>query len=60
MEHEITPPYTCKFCGAPSWYEPSEQIPPPDYCHESDHGWSHESDHGWSHESDHENMENKE
>lgn len=32
------PPYQCKYCGAPSWYEPADQIPPPDYCHESDHG----------------------
>ncbi len=35
---DIKPPYTCKFCGAPSWLDPSEQAPPPDYCHESDHG----------------------
>jgi len=34
----VNPPYTCKFCGAPSWIDPSEQSPPPDYCHESDHG----------------------
>lgn len=33
-----SPPHTCKFCGAPSWLDPSEQDPPPDYCHESDHG----------------------
>ncbi len=32
------PPYKCKFCGAPSWVDPSDQTPPPDYCHESDHG----------------------
>ena len=32
------PPHTCLFCGAPSWYDPSDQSPPPDYCHESDHG----------------------
>lgn len=32
-------PYLCKYCGAPSWYEPSEQEAPPDYCHESDHGY---------------------
>lgn len=31
-------PHTCKFCGAPSWLEPSEQVAPPDYCQESDHG----------------------
>lgn len=33
-----TPPYRCIFCGAPSWVDPSDQTPPPDYCHESDHG----------------------
>jgi len=32
------PPYRCLFCGAPSWVDPSDQSPPPDYCHESDHG----------------------
>lgn len=31
-------PYICQFCGMPSWYAPSEQTPPPDYCHEIDHG----------------------
>lgn len=31
-------PYTCQFCGAPSWLDESEQTAPPDYCHESDHG----------------------
>lgn len=31
-------PFTCKYCGAPSWVDPSDQSPPPDYCHESDHG----------------------
>lgn len=35
-EHE--PPFTCKYCGRPSWIDPSEQLPPPDYCHPSDHG----------------------
>jgi len=34
----MNPPYLCLFCGAPSWREPSEQVPPPDYCHEEDHG----------------------
>lgn len=33
------PAYLCKFCGSPSWYEPIDQIPPMDYCHESDHGY---------------------
>ena len=32
------PPYTCKYYGAPSFYPPEDQYPPPDYCHESDHG----------------------
>ena len=35
---EMTPPYTCQFCGMPSWYDESEQTMPPDYCHPSDHG----------------------
>lgn len=32
------PEFTCKYCGSPSYLAPSEQSPPPDYCHESDHG----------------------
>ena len=31
-------PFTCKYCGRPSWIDPSDQSPPPDYCHEIDHG----------------------
>lgn len=31
-------PFQCRFCGCPSWVDPSDQVPPPDYCHESDHG----------------------
>lgn len=31
-------PYTCRYCGRPSWLEPVDQSPPPDYCHDSDHG----------------------
>lgn len=31
-------PYRCVFCGSPSWYAPEDQTPPPNYCHESDHG----------------------
>lgn len=31
-------PFACKFCGSPSWINPSDQSPPPDYCHEIDHG----------------------
>lgn len=32
------PPHRCGFCGAPSWVDPSDQTPPPDYCHPEDHG----------------------
>ena len=35
-EHEA--PFTCKYCGLPSWIDPTDQSPPPDYCHEIDHG----------------------
>lgn len=31
-------PFTCKYCGMPSWIDPAYQSPPADYCHESDHG----------------------
>lgn len=31
-------PFTCKYCGTPSWIDPSDQYPPSDYCHEIDHG----------------------
>ncbi len=31
--------FTCKFCGRPSKYPPEDQSCPPDYCHESDHGF---------------------
>ena len=31
-------PFTCKYCGLPSWIDPSDQSLPPDYCHEIDHG----------------------
>lgn len=31
-------PFTCKYCGLPSWIDPSDQSPPSDYCHEIDHG----------------------
>ena len=36
VEHQA--PFTCKYCGMPSWIDPSDQSPPPDYCHEIDHG----------------------
>ena len=32
------PPYSCAYCGMPSWYTPDEQPAPVDYCHEGDHG----------------------
>lgn len=35
---EVQAPYTCRYCGRPSWLEPIDQAPPPDYCHDSDHG----------------------
>lgn len=38
VKARVDPPYTCKFCGARSYIDPSDQSPPPDYCHESDHG----------------------
>lgn len=34
----IPAPFTCKYCGADSWIDPSDQEPPPDYCHGIDHG----------------------
>lgn len=34
----MKPEHICKYCGAPSYLDPSDQTPPPDYCHESDHG----------------------
>jgi hypothetical protein len=36
------PPFTCRFCGQPSWVDPSDQTPPADCCHQSDHGESDE------------------
>ncbi len=38
MNTKHTPPFRCLFCGASSWIEPSDQVIPPDYCHEGDHG----------------------
>lgn len=37
-QYRPEPPYRCRFCGAPSWLDPSDQTPPPDYCHPEDHG----------------------
>ena len=34
----LPPLHKCKYCGAASYVDPSDQEPPPDYCHESDHG----------------------
>lgn len=34
----IKAPFTCKYCGAPSFVDPSDQRQPPDYCHPEDHG----------------------
>lgn len=31
-------PFVCGYCGRPCWTDPSDQRPPPEYCHESDHG----------------------
>lgn len=30
-------PFACKYCGSPSWIDPSDQSPPLDYCHAIDH-----------------------
>lgn len=38
MPDHKEPPFRCVFCGMPSWVDPLDQTPPPDYCHESDHG----------------------
>lgn len=35
---KLEAPFTCKYCGMPSWIDPSDQSPPPDYCHEIDYG----------------------
>jgi hypothetical protein len=32
------PEFTCKYCGLPSRYDPSDQVRPVDYCHPEDHG----------------------
>lgn len=38
MSADLKAPHKCRYCGAPSWVDPSDQCQPPDYCHESDHG----------------------
>lgn len=38
-QHRTPPaPYRCKYCGAPSWIDPTDQVPPKDFCHFGDHG----------------------
>lgn len=38
MDPEIlTEAFTCRYCGSPTDVDPSDQTPPADYCHESDH-----------------------
>lgn len=32
------PPFKCKFCGLPSWIDPSDQTAPPTYCYDLHHG----------------------
>lgn len=39
MTEAATAPHRCKYCGAPSWVDPSDQDAPSDYCHEQDHGY---------------------
>lgn len=29
--------HLCKYCGQPSDIDPSDQSPPVDYCHDTDH-----------------------
>lgn len=38
VKDRVDPPYTCKYCGARSYIDPSDQERPPDYCHPVDHG----------------------
>lgn len=35
---KLPAPFTCQYCGAPSYIDPFDQSPPPDYCHDDDHG----------------------
>lgn len=37
-EEESREIYKCKFCGSDTLIDPVDQIPPKNYCHESDHG----------------------
>ena len=38
QQNQVAAPFKCKYCGADSWIDPSDQTPPFDYCHEIDHG----------------------
>ena len=37
LDCHVVQEFTCKYCGAPSEIDPSDQTPPPDYCHPEDH-----------------------
>lgn len=34
----MSAPFTCKYCGLPSFVDPSDQEEPATYCSEIDHG----------------------
>lgn len=38
QKRAAAPEHVCKYCGAPSYVDPSDQVPPADACHSSDHG----------------------
>lgn len=38
MNNHPAPMFTCKFCGSPSYLDPSDQSAPVDFCHPIDHG----------------------
>lgn len=37
LDCHVVEEFTCKYCGARSEIDPSDQTPPPDYCHPEDH-----------------------
>ena len=37
LDCRVVEEFTCKYCGARSEIDPSDQTPPPDYCHPEDH-----------------------
>lgn len=39
-------PHRCKYCGAPSWVDPSDQVSPVDVCWEGDHASCGEAGNG--------------